>query len=73
LTVTRRYDATTTNLLYLLPVGCIVIIPSTLLFNYFLAAGLGHSRWDFPYISDTGDHVPESSVFSFMLTIGNHR
>ena len=38
-------------------------------FRYVVAIWLGHVEIEFPYISDTGTHTPESCIFSQMLNI----
>lgn len=37
--------------------------------SYMIAIVLGHVEVEFPYISDTGTHTPESCIFSQMLNI----
>ena len=52
-----------------LPLSVFVLLPSTFIVTYIIAITLGHVEVDFPYISDTGTHTPESCIFSQMLNI----
>jgi hypothetical protein len=36
-------------------------------YSYIIAIVLGHVEVELPYISDTGTHIPESSIFAQLL------
>ncbi|RWS03022.1 DNA damage-regulated autophagy modulator protein 1-like protein [Dinothrombium tinctorium] len=52
-----------------LPLSVFVLLPSTFLITYIISIVLLHTEVEFPYISDTGTKMPESSIFSQMLNI----
>lgn len=54
---------------YLLPLLLFVLIPVTFLITYVISICLHHVEIEFPYISDTGTHIPESCIFGELLTI----
>ncbi|XP_054155408.1 DNA damage-regulated autophagy modulator protein 2-like [Oppia nitens] len=55
-----------TNLHYI-PLAVFVLLPTTFITTYIIAILLGHVEVELPYISDTGTHVPESSLFAQLL------
>ncbi|XP_019639846.1 PREDICTED: DNA damage-regulated autophagy modulator protein 1-like isoform X1 [Branchiostoma belcheri] len=52
-----------------LPIGLGVWTTATMVTTYIMAVLRGDVVPDFPYISDTGDKIPESCVFGQMLNI----
>ena len=50
-------------------VGLGILLPSTLIACYLISVNLGHVPAEFPYISDTGNFVPESCIFGQMLNM----
>lgn len=58
-----------TDKIYLLPLCVFVLLPGTFIVTYLIAVKLGHVEADFPYISDTGTHSPESCIFGQLLNI----
>ncbi|XP_023243211.1 DNA damage-regulated autophagy modulator protein 1-like [Centruroides sculpturatus] len=55
---------------HLLPLLMNIIFGGTFLTTYTIAVKLNHVRALFPYISDTGNKPPESTIFSQFLNIG---
>lgn len=55
--------------LHYLPLAVFILLPSTFIISYVVAILLGHVEVEFPYISDTGTHVPESNFFAQMLNL----
>lgn len=55
--------------LHLLPLIVFVSLPSTFIISYVIAIMKGHVEPEFPYISDTGTHVPESNIFAQSLNM----
>lgn len=55
--------------LHYLPLAVFVLLPTTFIISYVVAILLGHVELVFPYISDTGTHVPESNFFAQMLNM----
>ncbi|CAG2103742.1 unnamed protein product, partial [Medioppia subpectinata] len=53
--------------LHYVPLAVFVLLPSTFIITYIIAITLGHVEVELPYISDTGTHVPESSIFAQLL------
>lgn len=52
-----------------LPISCFILMPSSFIITYMISILLGHCEIAFPYISDTGVHIPESCIFSQLLNI----
>ncbi|KAH9421119.1 DNA damage-regulated autophagy modulator protein 2-like [Dermatophagoides pteronyssinus] len=55
--------------LHFLPLAVFVCLPFTFIISYIIAICLGHVEPVFPYISDTGTHVPESNIFAQALNM----
>ena len=55
--------------LHYLPMAVFILLPATFIISYVVAILLGHVELVFPYISDTGTHVPESNFFAQMLNM----
>ena len=53
----------------ILPISFIITIYLTLVISYIVALATGDIYPVFPFISDTGAHRPESSVFGQLLNI----
>lgn len=53
--------------LHYIPLSVFVLLPFTFIITYIIAITLGHVEPELPYISDTGTHVPESSIFAQLL------
>uniref|UniRef100_T1JKQ3 CWH43-like N-terminal domain-containing protein n=1 Tax=Strigamia maritima TaxID=126957 RepID=T1JKQ3_STRMM len=58
-----------TDRIYLLPLALFILFPATFIISYIISVVLGHVEADFPYISDTGTHIPESCIFGQFLNI----
>lgn len=58
-----------TDKIYLLPLTVFVLLPGTFIITYVISVSLGHVEPDFPYISDTGTHSPESCIFGQLLNL----
>ncbi|CAG0917032.1 unnamed protein product [Notodromas monacha] len=72
-TASRRpthHDFGASHFVFVLPIIVILVFPLTFILNYIIAVSLGHVVWNIAYISDTGCTPPESSVFSFFLSLG---
>lgn len=52
-----------------LPLSVFVLLPSTFIICFIISITLEHVEVEFPYISDTGTHTPESCIFSQLLNI----
>ena len=56
--------------LHFYPIATAILYPVTFFFTYFLAVFLGHTEFDWPYISDTSAKPPESCIFGQLVNIG---
>jgi hypothetical protein len=57
------------NLRYL-PIVTFVFIMVSILTSYIIAGSLGHTHWNFPYISHTAIDTPERYIFAQMVNMG---
>ncbi|XP_005102567.2 DNA damage-regulated autophagy modulator protein 1 [Aplysia californica] len=46
-----------------------VFLPTSFVTTYIISTSNGHAEREFPYISDTGTHPPESCIFGLLLAI----
>jgi len=56
--------------LYIYPLVTAIILPATFFLTYAIAVSLKHTELNWPYISDTGAHPPESCIFGQLINIG---
>lgn len=56
--------------LHFYPLLTAALFPVTFFLTYFLAVFLGHTEFDWPYISDTSAHPPESCIFGQLVNVG---
>ncbi len=56
--------------LHYFPIATSILFPFTFFLSYGISVGLGHTEFDWPYISDTSTHPPESCIFAQLINLG---
>ncbi|CAF1344597.1 unnamed protein product [Adineta ricciae] len=57
--------------LYFFPLSVCVLIPCAYLISFAFAIYLGHSKFEFPYVSQLSSQSPESCIYSQLINVAS--
>jgi len=57
--------------LYIFPLSVCLLIPLAYFLSFFLAVEIGHSKFEFPFISRSSTDSPESCIYSQIINIAS--